>query len=143
MVSVEPREDQSPAPSPQLLGDLLLALDWGPLLSNRLCSSLVMQSDPRQCSSASLLSPFCLKHITRSSCLHRDTRHKAKYFCLPWFSSIVFININLRCQRPLRLEACRLPGEESTLGMGPSAHLHYSSPSLPGCHHPSMHDFLG
>lgn len=60
-------------------------------------------------------------------------RHRARSFCLPWFSSTVFININPRCQIPLRLEACRLPGKESTLGTGPPAHLQNSSPPLPGC----------
>lgn len=113
-----------------------------PLPSTRLCSSLATQSDPRQGSSVPLLPPLCLKHIRGSSCLHRDTRHKAKNFGLLWFSSIVSININPRRQVPLRVEACRLPRKKSTLGIvlcTPSFKL----TSLPGYHHLSMCVFLG
>lgn len=55
----------------------------------------------------------------------------AKHFCTPWFSCTVFISINPRCQMPLRLEAHRLPGKDSTPGAGPSAYFHESLPSFP------------
>ena len=98
-------------PGPQLLRDLLvLTPDWVPLPSTRLCGNLATRAG-LHC--LSITSPPSKTHHKMLLVAQGTPGSMAKYFRLPWFSSIVFINIHPRCQRPLRLEGCRLPGRKA------------------------------